>query len=490
MSEAISGQRYSSLVIRDAMLINGRGTPAFGPVDLVVERDTIADVVHVDPVSLNRYPPGWERPEGDHVIDAEGMYVIPGMVDMHAHVPFNEATCGPRPSEYAYKLWLAHGVTTLRTCGFGTDEKLLDHRRLSEENELVAPRLVVLGSWPPEVSTPEEAREQVHRFKELGVDGIKIIPRPNVGPEVLYAMGEEVREVGLRAGIAIHIPQNSEIDAVDASWAGGDMITIEHTYGIPQAALPGTQSFPPDYNYADEVDRFRWSGHIWAEADLYPEEVLGVLETMIENGTAWDPTMVVYEINRELEFTKNREWHERYTVPQLLDHWKPSPAHHASFHFDWKTSDEVAWKEKYRIWMSYLKEFFDRGGTITAGTDAGFMYALYGFSNIRELELLQEAGIHPIDVIKIATTNAATVLGLEKLAGGVRKGCAADLAIVDGNPLDNFKVIYGTGVPRYSEDRTEVVRGGGVRWTIKDGVVFDAKALLRDVEDYVKEMKG
>ena len=117
MSKSIAGRQYQILVVRNAMLINGRGSPAYGPVDIVVERDIIKDIVMVDPVSINRYPRGWKRPDADNVIDASGMYVIPGLVDMHAHIPLDKVTCGPRDSEYAYKLWLAHGITTLRTCG-------------------------------------------------------------------------------------------------------------------------------------------------------------------------------------------------------------------------------------------------------------------------------------------------------------------------------------------------------------------------------------
>ena len=81
-------------------------------------------------------------------------------------------------------------------------------------------------------------------------------------------------------------------------------------------------------------------------------------------------------------------------------------------------------------------------------------------------------------------------MGLNHLAGGVQKGFTADITIVDGNPLDNFKVMYGTGVPRYSEDKTRMVPGGGVKWTIKAGILYDAKALLREVEEYVTELKG
>ena len=486
MSES-KGQKYKSLVIRNTTVVNGRGTPAQGPVDIAIEDDKITAVVSVSPGAAAR--PDFERPTGDIEIDATGLYVLPGLVDMHVHIPFKETQCGPRGPEYAYKLFLAHGVTTIRTCGFGTDEKLVEHRKLSVENKMVAPRIVVMGSTD-EITTADEGRATVHELKERGVDGVKIIPRTNITPEILAAMGEEVSELDMKAGIAIHIPQSSELNAVTASEAVPDYLTIEHTYGIPQAAIPGSQSLPPDYNYSDEVDRFRWSGLIWTEADQYPDDVLWVLDTMIENGTVWDPTMAVYEINREYDLCSRWKWLDRYTTPGLLKGWKPNPGSHATYHFNWTTADEAAWKRKYQIWMKYLKAFADRGGIITAGTDCGFMYTLYGFSIVRELELLQEAGFHPLDVVKIATTNATASMGLDHLAGGVQKGFTADIAIVDGNPLSNFKVMYGTGVQRYSEDRTKMVEGGGVRWTIKAGVLYDAKALLRDVETYVDGLKN
>ena len=266
------------------------------------------------------------------------------------------------------------------------------------------------------------------------------------------------------------------------------MIMIEHTYGIPQAAIPGSQTLPPDYNYADELDRFRWSGKIWTEADMYPERVTEVLKTLVRNDTAWNPTMVVYEANRDLQRARTFPWHTKYTVPQVWEHFEPSPGYHASYHFDWTTTDEIAWKKKYKIWMKWLKVFFEMGGTITLGEDTAFIYQIFGFAAIREMELLQEAGIHPLDIIKIATTNGAKRCGLKGLEHGIRQGSKADLVIVEGNPLHNFKVMYGTGVTRHTKNG-KVAQVGGVVWTIKDGVIFDARRLLREVKEYVAEEK-
>ncbi len=104
---------------------------------------------------------------------------------------------------------------------------------------------------------------------------------------------------------------------------------------------------------------------------------------------------------------------------------------------------------------------------------------------------MQEAGIHPIDIVGVATTNAYKTLGLDSEGYcGIRVGCRADLAIVNGNPIDNLKVMYGRGYGFYAIlPRDEQMNRGGVAYTIKDGIVFDAQALLREVEWLVKREK-
>lgn len=481
------GKQYQRLVIRNATVVNGRGTPAEGPVDIVIERDKIVDIIKTDAISLARQPAGWQRPTGERMIDATGMYVLPGLVDMHVHVPLDNHRVGPRGWEYVYKLLLGHGITTIRTCGFGGEETLYEHRRLAElPGGPPIPRMVVLYGWPRhQPFAPDVARDMVRQYRDGGADGIKLI---DPVAEVVEPVCDEVRKIGMTGGTAIHLSLSSETDAVQASNAG--VTTIEHTYGIPEAALPGAQAFPPEYNEMDELQRFRQSGHNWTEADRYTDRVLGVLDLMIRNGTVWNPTMVVYEANRDLARARLSEWNDKYTTPALLKYWSPKPGVHASFHFDWRTADEIAWKRKYLIWMKYVNEFFARGGILTAGADAGSLYTLYGFSIVRELELFQESGLHPLDIVQIASTNAARVLNRPDLAGGVRRGFTADLAIVDGNPLANFKLMYGAGVDSFLDDQVTKVKAGGVRWTIRAGTVFDARALMVEVEDYVNSCKA
>ena len=486
------GERVGRLVIRNATMLTGRGTPGTnramppeGPVDIVIEGNTIVDIVPMDPVNAAGYGRQFRRPTGDRVIDATRMYVMPGLVEMHAHLPADNREMGARALDYAYRLYLGHGVTTVRDAGTGAGlQTMVEQRRLAAANQLVAPRLVLCQRWPlplrkwNEGDTPEKARVMVRQFKALGADCVKVSKSPGHYPDVLRAIADEAKRLGSWVMVDLKV---SETDARVASEAG--VRSIEHWYGIPDAALHGSQSFPPDYNYWDELDRFRYAGRLWEEADRDSAAMSAVLDVMIRNGTNWDPTLVVYENNRDLARGKTLPWLRTLVHPAEADA-VPDSAIHGAYHREWKTSDEIAWRRNYAVWMKWVREFHRRGGVLTAGSDEG---AWGGIAMVRELELLQEAGLHPIDIIKVATTNAYQVLGWDRHCG-VRVGCVADLAVVNGNPLDNFKVMYGRGYGFYGTvppaERTKL---GGVKWMIKDGVVYDAQALLREVEWYVQQ---
>ena len=138
--------------------------------------------------------------------------------------------------------------------------------------------------------------------------------------------------------------------------------------------------------------------------------------------------------------------------------------------------------------MKFVNEYKNRGGRVTVGSDSGFIFQLYGFAYIRELELLREAGFHPIEVIMSATLNGAEALGMDNEIGSIEIGKKADLIIIEENPLENLKVLYGTGAIKLN-DKNEVKRVGGVKYTIKDGIVYDSKLLLEDVKRMVRKSK-
>jgi cytosine/adenosine deaminase-related metal-dependent hydrolase len=139
--------------------------------------------------------------------------------------------------------------------------------------------------------------------------------------------------------------------------------------------------------------------------------------------------------------------------------------------------------------MRLLADFHDRGGRVVVGTDSGFMYHLHGFGYVRELEMLRQAGLSPLEVLRAATLDGARALGMGDHVGSVEPGKLADLVVVEADPLADFKVLYGTGALRFDDEGRES-RVGGVRWTIKGGVVYDAKALLAEVAAEVAAAKG
>jgi imidazolonepropionase-like amidohydrolase len=134
------------------------------------------------------------------------------------------------------------------------------------------------------------------------------------------------------------------------------------------------------------------------------------------------------------------------------------------------------------------------GGRVTVGSDPGYIYQSWGFPYIQELEMLQEAGFSPLEVIQAATINGAREImeprGQEPQFGLVRQGMLADLVIAPENPLANLKTLYGTGHMRLNPQTQREERIGGVRWTVKDGIVYDARALLESVARMVEEQRA
>jgi len=125
---------------------------------------------------------------------------------------------------------------------------------------------------------------------------------------------------------------------------------------------------------------------------------------------------------------------------------------------------------------------------LKVGSDSGFIFQLYGFGFIRELELLREAGFHPLEVITAATLKGAEALGKVNEIGSIEVGKYADMILIDQNPLQNLKVLYGTGTIKLTDDN-QVTRVGGVKYTIKDGIIYDAPQLLKDVKAMVDKAK-
>ena len=273
--------------------------------------------------------------------------------------------------------------------------------------------------------------------------------------------------------------------------ARAGLTSMEHWYGLPEALFIDrtVQDYPLDYNYQNEQDRFEEAGKLWKQAaEPYSDHWNLVMEELLALDFTLDPTFNIYEASRDLHRSRRAEWHEDYTLPSLWRFYQPSKISHGSYWHFWGTEQEVSWKENFKLWMTFINEYKNRGGRITTGSDSGFIFQLYGFAYIRELELLREAGFHPIEVIMSATLNGAEALGMDDEIGSIEIGKKADLLIVEENPLENLKVLYGTGAIKLN-DKNEVKRVGGVKYTIKDGIVYDSKLLLEDVKKMVRDSK-
>jgi len=480
---------WPQLIIRGVTLINGTGSPPIGPVDIVIEKNRIVQVAQVGspgmPIDSKSRP---ALKPGGHELNAEGMYALPGFIDMHGHIG---GTAQGANAEYVFKLWMAHGITTIRdpSCGNGLDW-VLDEKQKSQQDLITAPRIFAYtafgqGAKQP-ITTVEQALEWVRDNAKKGADGIKFFGAP---PQIMDAALRENKKLGLRS--ACHHAQ------MDVAWwnvlqsARAGLTSMEHWYGLPEALFTDKtiQQYPSTYNYANEQNRFEEAGKLWKQAaPPYSEHWNKVMNELLSLDFTIDPTFNIYDASRDLQRTRRAEWHELYTLPSLWKFYEPSRVSHGSYWHNWGTEQEVAWKENYRLWMTFVNEYKNRGGRVTTGSDNGFIYQLYGFGYIRELELLREAGFHPLEVIRSATLYGAQALGAEKDLGSVEPGKLADIVIVDANPLENLQVLYGTGAIKLTADN-KVIRAGGVKYTIKDGIIYDAKKLLADVKKMVDDEK-
>ncbi len=481
---------YERLVIRGATMIDGTGAPPFGPVDIVVEGGRIAAIKAVGapglPIDESKRPA-----KGAREIDASGKYILPGLINLHGHI-HSYGTGQDVPPDYIFKLWLMHGITTVREVG--NDKGALFTAELanaSARNAIDAPRIYsypFFGSFgSDEVDTPEEARAQIRSFKKSGASGVKFFSGP---PEILAAAFDEAKKQNLKT--TMHHAQLSvaHADVLDTSAQG--LNSMEHWYGLPEALFDDRtlQDYPPGYNYQDEQHRFGEAGRLWAQAaSPGSERWIHVRDTLLERNFSIIPTFTIYLSSRDWMRARRAEWHDEYTMPSLWKFYAPDRNAHGSFWFDWGTEQEAAWRDNYRRWMTFINDYKNHGGKVGAGEDAGYIYSTYGFGYIQELELLREAGFHPLEVIRAATLDGAKILGAEREIGSLQVGKKADLVIVGENPVANLKVLYATGHIRLDPATNRPARVGGVETVVKDGLVYDAKALAAEVRAMVAAEK-
>ncbi len=497
--EIISAQElaqgpFGRLVIRSATLIDGTGGPPTFPVDIVIEGNRVTEVRVVGD-DFGRIDPQLRPGAGDFELDAAGMYVMPGFINAHAHLNNLGGRSG-LPVKYDYYLRLGNGQTMVLEAGSGNGLLwTLAQQDSSARDQIIAPRIRAYarpgraGVFPFDkpITTPEIAREWVRAVAEAGADGLKL---QGEHPDITRAMIDEAHKLGLLTTMHLRQSGLGRTNILDAARMGLDH--QQHWYGLAESMLDGRTlpDWPADYNQNNEYQRFSEAGRFFMQAvEPGSEKWNAVMQELLDLDFTIVPTMAVYEDSRNFMFVRRSEWHDEYSSQEFLDYWIPNPEHHGSLQFYWTTRDETNWYRFFIKWQRFLDEFKDRGGRVAAGADEGSGYTLPGFTYIREFELLQQAGFHPLEVIRSATMHGAEALGVADELGTVEAGKLADLVIVDENPLENFKVLYGTGAIRYDPATQTVSRVGGIKYTIKNGVVYDAPGLLAEVRRMVAASK-
>jgi len=473
---------YSRLVLRNVMVIPGHGGPATGPYDILITGNVITEMHNHD-----RNDP--ERMQGDRVIEGEGLYVMPGMLNLHLHLRGEEL-----PLDYIYYLQLATGVTSI---GPAEENRVQDQLEAERNNDILAPRLFPIYSWgsntdytDAELGDPAMAPEIARAMIAAGVRQV-YLNGLTWNPELFGAAAKAVEAAGGITAVHIQPSSTSQVNALDAARLGVTMIV--HHYGYAESALNRqVQNYPPDYNFLNENMRFREAAQVWIEAGQNEETRKRLLTTVVDSlvyyGVTMQPNRATYEANRDIVRAQGLPWHEKYTHQALWEWHLPNPDNHASFQYDWTSLDEYRWHYMYNLWGELIYEFNKRGGRVAYGTDDNYQWSTGGFGNIRELQLVLESGMHPLEVLQTATFNSAKTI-LEPKLGLVHEGYVADLLVVDGSPAENFRYLYPFGAIRMDPETRQMYRTRGIVHTIKDGIVIENDKMMEEVARIVAESK-
>ncbi|HEU4417057.1 MAG TPA: amidohydrolase family protein [Candidatus Angelobacter sp.] len=337
-------------------------------------------------------------PAGAQIVDAYGQSVLPGLWEMHAH--FEQVEWGP--------IYLATGVTTARDVG-NEREFIVAVRDAIAGGRGVGPRLVMAGvvdgSGPftlgvINVDTPEQARDQVQKYKAAGFQQIKIYS--SVKPNILKIVCAEAHRLGMT--VTGHIPFGMNV--IQGVESGMDQINhVEYVAAAMQD--PKSHALDPD-----------------------SPRVKNVLKVLLEHHTVVDPTLALMEVVTHATNTPVSAFEPGIlkVAPELregLETMGVPPA---------RAVDSAA---QFRLLLETVRILHEAGVPMVAGTDQ----AVPGFSLDREIELYVKAGFKPMEAIQAATLVPARAMGMEKESGTIEAGKRADVIIVDGNPLDNISDI-------------------------------------------------
>jgi imidazolonepropionase-like amidohydrolase len=396
-------------------LIDGTGGPPLRDAAIVARRGRIESV---GPRS------GFELPRKTREVDVSGGWIIPGLIDAHAHL-------SPAAS-WAPARYLAWGVTTVRDVHGGLNSVLALRKRLN--SAATGLRVYAAGAMIDGVPATytdalgvngeKEARKAVDRLVSLGVDLVKVYTR--VDALLLRGILDEARAFSLR--VTGHLGMT---DAVTAARAG--MSSIEHLSGVPEAA-----SGRPSSLYAAHYRGFfpGWTAFERSWANLDSAALTRVAVQLAETKVMLVPTLVLHETLRYLNDPAPLRDPNLQDVPEAQRReWDIEGMISRA---GWTDSDFEAFQRSSPMQDLFLRAFAAAGGRIATGTDAANQLLVPGYSEHREMELLVRAGLSPREALRAATRNGAVLLGADSL-GLLAPGKVADLVVLSKDPLVDIR---------------------------------------------------
>ena len=389
VAAGFTAQPTSVTAIVGGRLIDGTGKPAIENSVVILKDGKIAAAGPAASTPI---------PQGAQIVDAHGRSMLPGLWEMHAH--FEQVEWGP--------IYLATGVTTARDVG-NEREFIVAARDAIVAGHGLGPRLVMAGivdgSGPfslgvIRVDTPEQAREQVQKYKAASFQQIKIYS--SVKPEILKVVTAEAHRLGMT--VTGHIPFG--MNAIQGIEDGMDQ--INHVEYLTKIMVdPKSQTIDPDAPNVKKVIKLLLERHIVVDDTLALMEL--ILHPLDRPISTFEPGIlkVAPELKEGLETMG-----------------APAP----------KADQSAA---TFRAMEATVRILHQAGVPLVAGTDQ----AVPGFSLDREIELHVQAGFTPMEAIQSATVVAAQAMGMEKESGTIEAGKRADVILVDGNPLENISDI-------------------------------------------------
>jgi imidazolonepropionase-like amidohydrolase len=430
-----------TVALTGVQVVDGTGRPAASGQTILIRDGRIAAVGPDAEV---------EVPDGARVLDLAGHTVVPGFIGLHDHTFYMTRGRRVQLNVSAPRLYLASGVTTIRTTGAFSPYSELNLKRSIQEGQEIGPRMYITGPYLSgagamsqmfQVGTPEDARRVVAYWADEGVDWFKAYTR--IGDEELAAAIDEAHRRGVK--VTGHLCSVSFQEAVALG-----IDNIEHGFFTNSDYVPDKQPgvCPPGVQRS------------LLEVDVEGEEVAATIRAMVEQGVAMTSTLPVYELG-----IPNRPPLEQRVLDMLApgarDEYLQSRADVAS-------RDDAPMAELFPKAQAFERMFVEAGGLLAAGVDpTGMGGALPGYGDQRNYELLLESGFSPEQVIRIMSLNGARVLGEDEQFGSIEPGKLADLVVIDGDP-----------VRREAEIRN-------VTLVFKEGVGYDAPALAESVKGLV-----